>query len=139
MKAYNYLLFRIYSELRNPKNGNNSRTIVVLLTSTSSFLLYFTFISIISIFDFYYDGLYDRIFFDKSVIIFFLIMISLLNYFIFIKNKNFLNFNFKSNLFGTILIIIYILFISGILIFSANKNRDKIYKEREKTRIENKI
>ena len=126
MKAYNYLLFCIYSELVNPKNENDSRTVVILLTSTSSFLLYFTFVAIVSVFDFYYDGLYDKIFFDKSIIIFLIIIIGLINYFTFIKNKQFLNFNFKSNFLRSILIIIYLLLIVGILIFSANRSRDSM-------------
>jgi hypothetical protein len=138
MRAYYYLLFRLYTQLMNPKNENDERTAIIITTATSTFIVYFSILTIISFIDFYFFDVFDLIVPNKILVIIYMSIIGILNYRYFIKDKNFLEKNLKIDKKGGYLIILFILFNGVSLIYFANKNREKIFKEREKARIENK-
>jgi len=79
----------------------------------------------------------DVIISGKLSVIISLISIAFLNYWFFIRPKKFLNYGFKADKKGGFAIIGFIVLLALIFVFIANKNRDKIFKEREKARIEN--
>jgi hypothetical protein len=137
MKAYYYLLFRLYSTLSDPKKQNDEKTIIYLTTSTSTFLLCFSLLTIILFIDVYFIEIVNQILLNKFIIILFMVIIGFFNYRLFIKGRKFLNYNFKSDKKGGYAIIGFIIFLAFIFVFIANINREKIFKEREKGRIEN--
>jgi hypothetical protein len=136
MKAYYYLLFRLYVQLMNPKNENDERTVVYLTTSTSTFLLCFLMLTIILFIDFYFFKILNQIFLNKSITILCMIVVGFFNYWFFIKGKKFLNYNFKTDKKGGYAVIGFIAILALSFVFIANKNRDKVFKERKKARIE---
>jgi amino acid transporter len=69
---------------------------------------------------------------NKTVLIFFILIIGFLNYMFFIKHKNFLNYGFKTDKEGGFTIVGFLIFIVICFVFVANKNRDKIFNESEK-------
>jgi amino acid transporter len=75
---------------------------------------------------------------NKFSVITLMIVIGFVNYWFFIKPKKFLNYNFKADKKSGYAIIGFIVFLALMFVLIANKNREKIFKEREKTRIENK-
>lgn len=137
MKFYYYLLFRLYNTLSEPKKQNNEKTIIYLTVSTSTFLLYFSLSTIIFFIDFYFFEISNQILSNKFIIILLMGITGFLNYCFFIKDKRFLNYNFKSDKKGGYAIIWVIVLLAFAFVFIANKNREKIFKEREKARIEN--
>lgn len=137
MRAYYYLLFRLYTTLSKPEKQNDEKTIIYLTVSTSTFIIYFSIIFVLSIFDYIYPVFFDILVPKKYFVIIYMLVIGLLNYWFFIRNKKFLRFNFKNDKKGGYAIILYIFVLGMVLVFFANKNREKIFKEREKTRIEN--
>lgn len=64
------------------------------------------------------------------------ITIYLVNYYLFIKSEIFLKQDFKKDRKGGLVIIFIVLSIGILFVIVANKNREKIFKEREKARIE---
>jgi hypothetical protein len=138
MRAYYYLLFRLYNTLSEPKKQNNEKTVIYLATSTSTFLLCFLILTIILFIDFYFFKILNQISPNKFIIILYMVVVGFLNYWFFIKGKKFLNYNFKTDKKGGYAIIGFITILALSFVFIANKNREKIFKEREKARIENK-
>ena len=136
MKAYYYLLFRLYNNLSDPKKQNSEKTIFYLITSTSTFLLCFSTLTIMLFIDFYFFKILNYILPNKSITVLYMGVIGFLNYWFFIIDRNFLNYNFKSDKKGGYAIIGFIIFLALSFVFIANKNREKIFKEREKARIE---
>ena len=136
MRIYYYLLFRLYTQLTNPKNQKSEKTAIFITTTNSMFLVLFSLITIFFYLNFY--KIIDVSIPNKSMIIILMLFIGLLNYWFFIKDKKFLNFGFKTDKKGGYAIIGFIVFLALAFVFIANKNREKIFKEREKTRIENK-
>lgn len=138
MRAYYYLLFRLYSALSEPKKQNDEKTILYLIVSTSTFLVCFLMLTIILYVDFYFFKIVNELLPNKFSVITFMIIIGFLNYWFFIKPKKFLNYNFKADKKGGYAIIGFIVLLALMFVLIANKNREKIFKEREKARIENK-
>lgn len=136
MKVYHYLLFRLYTQLMNPKNENDERTAVIITTTTSTFILYFFILTIVSFIDFYIFEIFDLIFPNKILVIMYMCVIGILNYWFFVKSKKFLNYNFKTDKKGGYTIMGFILVLALSWVFIANKNRDKVFKERNNARIE---
>jgi K+ transporter len=93
---------------------------------------------IVSLIDYLFPNSFNTLIPNKYFIFSYILIISLLNYFLFIKDRKFLNYNFKNDKKGGYVIILYVVILALILIFFANKNREKIFTEREKARIENK-
>ena len=138
MRAYNYLLFRLYSTLSEPKKQNDEKTILYLIVSTTTFLLCLLILTIILYIDFYFIEMVNQLLPNKFSVITLMIVIGFVNYWFFIKPKKFLNYNFKADKKSGYAIIGFIVFLALMFVLIANKNREKIFKEREKTRIENK-
>ncbi len=138
MRFYYYLLFRLYKTLSDPKKENDEKTIIYLTTSTSIFLIYFFLYTAFAYVDFYSVKFLNKIVTGKLSVIIIMAIIGFLNYWFFIKPKKFLNYNFKPDKKGGYAIIGFIVFLALLFIFIANKNREKVFKEREKARIENK-
>ncbi|MBC7525483.1 MAG: hypothetical protein H7239_13725 [Flavobacterium sp.] len=137
MKLYNYLLFRIFNYYRNDyKESDGLSKYSTVLVST--LILYFILLVLILYIDFYFFKILDYILPNKISVLLCLIFIGLLNYYFFIKDKKFLNYDFKNGKKGGYIIIFFIVLLALIFVFIANKNRDKIFKEREKLLIEHK-
>jgi amino acid transporter len=122
----------------NPKNENDERTAVIITTTTSTFILYSFILTIVSFIDFYIFEIFDLIIPNKMLVIMYMGVIGILNYRFFIKDKKFLNYNFKIDKKGGYAIIGFIAILALLFVLIANKNREKIFKERERIRIENK-
>ena len=60
----------------------------------------------------------------------------LLNHLIFVRNKKFLDYSFNTHAVGSLLILAYILLTALSFIVLANKNRERIFSEREKAKTE---
>nr|WP_314896679.1 hypothetical protein [uncultured Flavobacterium sp.] len=138
MKPYYYLLFRIYSSLNDPKKQNDARTINILLTNTSSLLIWLICYEMIVYLSYYCFNISDLIIPNKFFVLFYMLLIWIINYYYFIKGKKFLNYNFKTDKKGGYAIIGFIAILALSFVFIANKNREKIFKEREKARTESK-
>lgn len=121
----------------NPKNENEERTAIIIMTATSTFIVYFFVVTIISFIDFYFFEIFDLITPNNTLVIVYISIIGILNYKYFIKDKKFLDKNLKTDKKGGYLIILFIVLNGICLIYFANKNREKIFKERERARIEN--
>lgn len=138
MKAYYYLLFRIFNYYT--EKGKESHKIAIMRTSLgSALLIYFTIYTILIYLDFYCCKISNVIIPNKFMILLYLLVIGFLNYWIFVKEKKFLNYNFKNDKKGGYAIIGFIILLALLFIFIANKNREEIFKEQEKARIENTI
>ncbi|SMP27418.1 hypothetical protein SAMN06265346_110113 [Flavobacterium hercynium] len=136
MKAYYYLLFRLYSQLMNPKNGYDERTVINITTTTSTLIVYLSLLTILLFVDFYYFKILDLINQNSISVILNMFIIGIINYVYFIKDKKFLEKGFKTDKKGGYVIILFIVLNSMCLLYFANKNREKIFAEREKARIE---
>ena len=138
MKAYNYFLFRIYWFYRTRfKEGHK---MALLSTSiVSAVVIFFSIFIIIGGFYFILDQTAPSLEkFYKIVVLCCLLIIWFLNYYLVIKPKMFMKESFEKDKKGGYAIIGFIVFLALIFVFIANKNRERIFKEREKTRIENK-
>ena len=138
MKNYYYLLFRVYTYYyKRDKNDGNLALFTTTLIS-SLLILFLIFRGILWVNVFFNETFLISLIPNKFWMIFYLLIIISLNYILFIKKKEFLNLNFINDKRGGYIIIYSIIILALIFVFIANKNRDKIFKEREKARIENK-
>ncbi|MEI7509924.1 MAG: hypothetical protein WCJ62_10730 [Flavobacterium sp.] len=138
MKNYYYLLFRVYTYYyKRDKNDGNLALFTTTLIS-SLLILFLIFSGILFVNVFFNETFLISLIPNKFWMIFYLLIIISLNYILFIKKKEFLNLNFINDKRGGYIIIYSIIILALIFVFIANKNRDKIFKEREKARIENK-
>ena len=137
MKIYNYLLFRIYRYNFDYCKQNEKEALISTLI-LSSFALCSIFFILFTYIDFYYFDFTSKISPNKITMFIYILLIAFINYWFFIKNRKFLNYNFNSDKKGGYVIIGFIVFLALSFVFIANKNRDKIFKEREKVRIESK-
>lgn len=64
--------------------------------------------------------------------ILFMIIVGFINYYFFIRDKNFLNYDFKKDTKGGAYIVIYIILLSISLIVLSIINREKIFEETRK-------
>lgn len=137
MKLYFYLLFKIYTYYHCTGKEDPKMAIfsTVISSSVIVFIIGYTFLLYI---DFYIYPLQKIIIPNSYFGLIYLALLSIFNYYLFIKQKLFLNLNFINNKKGSYAIIGFIILLVLMFIFVANKNREKIFKEREKTRIENK-
>ncbi|NQX41282.1 hypothetical protein HQN84_20700 [Pedobacter steynii] len=101
---------------------------LIYVTSISTLLVYFNFFTIYSFF--VYNGFFKDIIPGKYYVLIPIGIIWILNYFVFVRKKEFLDNNFKKDANGGMLIILYILFTAASFIVIANYNRDKIFKQR---------
>ncbi len=125
MRAYNYLLFRLY---RFYTDRIKEKDIPLIYTSTiSTILIYFNLNTIYSYL--VYKDILKELMPNKYYILIPMGAIWILNYLFFVKDIRFLECDFTKDLRGGILIIIYFLFTIYTTIVMANYNRDKIIKQ----------
>ncbi len=136
MKIYNYLLFRLYDYYHRVRKEDAGLSLYFTVTA-STLIIYFVFYNILTYIDFYFFKIVNQLLPNKFVIIGFMAIIGLLNYWFFLKDRKFLNYSFKPDKKGGYAIIGFVVFLTLSFVFIVNKNREKIFKEREKARIEN--
>lgn len=136
MKYYYYLLFRIFNSLSNPIKKNDNITINILLINTSTLIIYFTLYTFFTFIDFYFVKFLNNIITGNFAVLIVMGAIGFINYWFLIKPKKFLHYGFKADKTGGYLLVCFIIIIAFAFVFIANKNRDKIFKEQEKVRIE---
>lgn len=137
MKLYYYFLFRLYWSFRDfSKEGHKMSLISTSIIS--ALFVYFTLFTIIELLYFYkLDIGIDLGEFYKFWIILIGFILWLLNYLLFIKPRNFLRQDFRKDKKGGIILVFVIVILGGLFIFGANKNREKIFREKERERVEN--
>ena len=136
MKQFNYLLFRLYDYYHRVRKEDAGLSLYFTVTA-STLIIYFVFYNILTYIDFYFFKIVNQLLPNKFSIAVFIVVIGLLNYWLFIKDRNFLNYNFKSDKKGGYAIIGFIIFLALSFVFVANKNREKNFKERQSEKIEN--
>ncbi len=136
MRAYYYLLFRIF-KYYTEKGKESDKVAIIRAVLSTSLLIYFTIYTILIYFDNYFFEISNIILPNKGLILLYLFLLGFLNYWFFIKDRKFLNYNFKSDKKGGYAIIGFIIFLALSFVFIAIKNREKIFNERAKARIEN--
>lgn len=136
MKQFNYLLFRLYDYYHRVRKEDAGLSLYFTVTA-STLIIYFVFYNILTYIDFYFFKIVNQLLPNKFSIAVFIVVIGLLNYWLFIKDRNFLNYNFKSDKKGSYAIIGFIIFLALSFVFVANKNREKNFKDRQSEKIEN--
>lgn len=139
MTYYYYILYRIFNSLSDPKKQNNTVTINILLTNTSTLILWFGIYTILTYIDYYCFNISSILVPNQSFVVIYVIILALLNYYFFIKDKKFLNYGFKADKKGGYFIVGFIILMAVSFVFVAKNNREKISQERKKATIENNI
>ena len=136
MRIYNYLLFRLYDYYNRVRNEDTGLSLYFTVTASTliiCFTLYTTFVYI----DYYFLTSLKFIITGKASVVFLMGIIGFVNYWFFIRERKFVNYNFKTDKKGGFVIIGFIAILALSFVFIANKNREKIFEERERVRIEN--
>lgn len=128
MKAYYYFLFRIYRYYKDKRNESEFEALFSVM-AVSSVILSFHLIGIYIITN-YFDLVF--IITNKLYMILFMVIMGCINYYFFVRDKKFLNFDFQKDKKGGIFIITYIIFLGISLIILSNINREKIFEERRR-------
>ncbi len=138
MKTYYYFLFRIYWFFRDVvKEGHKMSLISTSIAST--FFLYFTLYAIVELSYFFkVSTSVDLGLNYKFWILVIGLFLWLMNYYAFIKPRDFLRQDFKKDIKGGLICLLFLFVLGFLFLIGANKNREKIFKEREKARIESK-
>ena len=133
MNQYYYFLFRLYWVFRDfAKEGHKMSLISTSLAST--FFLYFTLYGIMGLIYFFKVSTFLNLGANyKFWILSFMLILWSFNYYLFIKPRNFLRKDFKKDKKGGFIIVFIILLIGVFFILGANKNREKIVQEKERT------
>ncbi len=133
MNQYYYFLFRLYWVFRDfAKEGHKMSLISTSLAST--FFLYFTLYGIMEFIYFFKVSTSLNLGTNyKFWIVLFMLILWSFNYYLFIKPRNFLRKDFKKDKKGGFIIVFIILLIGVFFILGANKNREKIVQEKERT------
>lgn len=135
MKNYYYLLYRVYIYYRKDYSESDGLSIYST-TVVSTLFLYFILLIPVLYIDYYFIKILNNLISGKLSVIIIMLAIGFLNYWFFIRNKKFLNFGFKTDKKGGYAIIGFIVLLALSFVFITNKNRDKIFKEREMARVE---
>ncbi|WP_312459437.1 hypothetical protein [Sphingobacterium siyangense] len=128
MKIYNYLLFRIYRFYTDVMKEKEIP--LVYVTTVSTLFIGFNLYTISSYLVF--KDIIHEVISSKSRVIVFMVIVLCLNYILFIKGKRFLNYNFKKDFKGGLMIAIYMLLTATSLIWVINLNRAKIFEQRRR-------
>jgi len=128
MRAYNYLLFRLY---RFYTDRIKEKDIPLIYTCTvSTALIYFNLNTVYSYL--VYKDIVKELMPNKFYALIPMGVIWILNYLFFVKGGRFLEYDFTKDIRGGILIIIYFLFTIITSIVVANYNRAKIIEQAQK-------
>lgn len=124
MRAYSYFLFRIYIFYRDIIREGNLRIFSSVSTVSSIFVSMnvFTLSEIISNYTL-----------DAILIFPCMILTMVLNYYLFIKRRSFLDCNFKTDKKGGVLVVLCMLFTVALLILAASKKRSRIEQKHSET------
>ena len=122
MSVYNYLLFRLYTFYDKKEKDS----VLFSVTAASTVIVYISLFTIYALFD--YLNIV-KMFPNKYYVIPIMIGLGFLNYYVFVRNKRFLTYDFKKSLGKDLMLIIGLLLILTSFIIIANKNRAKIKKQ----------
>lgn len=126
MNAYYYFLYRIY---RFYTDIIKEKQIPLFYTScVSAIIVYLNFYTLYTCL--IYKNFFKDIIPNKYYVIIPMVIILAVNYFVFVKNKLFLDCNFTKDRRGGILIILYLVISVGLFVTVANLNRGKIISEK---------
>ena len=126
MKAYYYLLFRIY-RLYKDKNKESDAQALFSATAVSTVIVSFIFLFLYGVAN--YFG-FIPIVTNKLTLVFFTIAVGCINYYLFVRGRKFMDFCFQKDKRGGFLIVSFIIILSILFITLANINRDRIFNER---------
>jgi hypothetical protein len=138
MKAYNYFLFRVYWFYRDRFKEGHKMSLISTSIVATVIIFFIVIITIGSSYFLLYESTPSLGKSYKIIILCFMFTLWLLNYYFVIKPKLFLKKNFEKDKKGGYAIIGFIVLLAFSFVFIANKNREKIFKERgERNKIEN--
>lgn len=126
MRYYYYLLFRLYIFYTETLKRKDQPLLNVSIVS--SLLILFNILTLYGLFHIY--GLVPKI----ETNIFYIVAIGIvlfLNYMLFVKDEYFLRCNFKRDRAGGIKVLVFVFFTITAFIITANKNRERVFAERE--------
>lgn len=125
MKAYQYLLFRIYMFY---KDTMKEKTYLTFSTSLVSTLL--VTINLMTVY--FYLEYKDLVFAipNKYFIIALCFLIWAINYFVIVRKERFLNRNFQKDKKGGYIVVGFIILTALFFIIVSNLNRDKIFNKK---------
>ncbi|GEM_PF-2314374 len=126
MKVYNYFAFSTYKLLESIFKKDNERLLVLKTSFIISLLILLVLYSIKGIFEL--NGYNDTVI--PPLYIFLLIVIIWLPNYIYLNKKNFLMDNNVFSLKNVIQVLLFIIAVVTGFIIIANKNRERIFKER---------
>lgn len=136
MRIYNYLLFRIYDYYIRVRKEDAGLSLYFTVTA-STLIIWFILFIVSAYIDFYCLEFSHIAETNRFSIIISMTIIGLLNYWFFIKDRKFLNYNFKADKKGGYTIVGFLVLLALIFAIIVNKKRDRISNEQEKARIEN--
>lgn len=131
MRAYYYFLFRIYEFYIHRMKEKNIPLFYVC--SISTVLMFFNFYTVYTVLEF--NDLIPSIS-SKLAIISITLALWIINFIFFVRPKKFLKYNFEKDGLGGLMIILYFVLTVTTFILVANKNRERIFTEREKVKTE---
>ena len=126
MRAFNYLLFRIYCFYTDIIKENDKP---LFYTATLSTVVIGINILTIAAILAYFEVL--EMFSNKNEVILVMILLWLFIYYVIIQKKCFLEYNFKKSKRGGVLVMLYILITLILFLIVAFYNRDKISEEKK--------
>ncbi len=126
MKAYYYLLFRIY-RLYKDKNKESDNQALYSSTAVSTTILCFNLITIYLLVN--YFGLIPIVT-NKLIMVLFMVTVGCINHYFFVRERKFLNCDFQKDRKGGFLIVAYIIFTLILVLIVGQYNREKIFQER---------
>ena len=123
MKYYYYFLYRLYKQLSS--KYSEEKIVQLLTVTTSTFVIFFLLMTLylafgLFVFPILFKGL------NKMEFTLFIVLVGILNYLLFIRNKKFLNFGFKQDNRGIYYIILFLIFLFVIFVILAKISRDRI-------------
>lgn len=119
MRPYYYLLFRIY---RFYKDTMREKTALLFTTTAvSTLLLYFNFLTFLGLYGIMSGYTLPHL--SKPFLVLILGVASFVNYYIFVRRKNFLDFGFHKDVKGGVFILLYFLITLSLFIIVANTYR----------------
>jgi hypothetical protein len=130
MKAYQYLLFRIYMYYKDSKYEKGNYTISTSLVST--LLISINLMTIYFLLE-YNEILVLKL--NKGIVVAFMVLVWVLNYYLIVKKENFLKLGFKKDKSGGFIIVAFIFLTAFGVITVGNYNRQKIFEKRNSTEI----
>lgn len=125
MKAYYYLLFRIY-RLYKDKNKETDSQALFSATAVSTTILCFNLITIYFLLN--YFGLLPIVT-NKLIMVLFMVTVGCINHYFFVRERTFLNYCFKKDNKRGFLIVAYIIFSFIVVFIVGHFNRERIFKE----------